>query len=257
MVTVATINGTTASVLPLTRPARGEDTYSVSGYSTYNGAHGATSVSATVDKNHNQQYSLNNNGGVLLHSGGLTLLPGNVNAQSAIALIEAQGADGATTTNGYGEIDSAGYAVATSLSPYAENTVGLDLSTIKADVEVKNTSAAVVPRDGAVVKVTFATQQGQSVFVTLRRSDNSFIPLGANILNEQGESVGAMGQAGRAFLRGIEQRGSLKVIWGSDAASYCDVSYQIPDAPAMIGKSIRLETLICQMPEPGNSLCAR
>lgn len=122
---------------------------------------------------------------MLLHSGGLTLLPGNVNAQSAIALIEAQGADGATTTNGYGEIDSAGYAVATSLSPYAENTVGLDLSTIKADVEVKNTSAAVVPRDGAVVKVTFATQQGQSVFVTLRRSDNSFIPLGANILNEQ------------------------------------------------------------------------
>lgn len=116
---------------------------------------------------------------------------------------------------------------------------------------MKNTSAAVVPRDGAVVKVTFATQQGQSVFVTLRRSDNSFIPLGANILNEQGESVGAMGQAGRAFLRGIEQRGSLKVIWGSDAASYCDVTYQIPDAPAMIGKSIRLETLICQMPGAG------
>ncbi|MGV3917427.1 FimD/PapC C-terminal domain-containing protein [Citrobacter freundii] len=116
---------------------------------------------------------------------------------------------------------------------------------------MKNTSAAVVPRDGAVVKVTFATQQGQSVFVTLRRSDNSFIPLGANTLNEQGESVGAMGQAGRAFLRGIEQRGSLKVIWGSDAASYCDVSYQIPDAPAMIGKSIRLETLICQMPGAG------
>lgn len=228
-----------------------ENTYSVSGYSTYNGAHGATSVSATVDKKHNQQYSLNNNGGVLLHSGGLTLLPGNVNTQSAIALIEAKGADGATTSNGYGEIDSAGYAVATTLSPYAENTVGLDLSTIKADVEVKNTSAAVVPRDGAVVKVTFATQQGQSVFVTLRRSDDSFIPLGANILNEQGESVGAMGQAGRAFLRGIDQRGSLKVIWGSDAASYCDVTYQIPDAPAMLGKSIRLDTLACQMPGAG------
>ena len=231
--------------------SQGEDTYSVSGYSTYNGAHGATSVSATVDKKHNQQYSLNNNGGVLLHSGGLTLLPGNVNTQSAIALIEAKGADGATTTNGYGEIDSAGYTVATSLTPYAENTVGLDLSTIKADVEVKNTSAAVVPRDGAVVKVTFATQQGQSVFVSLKRSDKSFIPLGANILNEQGESVGAMGQAGRAFLRGIEQRGSLKVIWGSDAASYCDVTYQIPDAPAMIGKSIRLDTLVCQMPGAG------
>ncbi|WP_247751029.1 hypothetical protein [Citrobacter freundii] len=43
----------------------------------------------------------------------------------------------------------------------------------------------------------------------------------------------------------------MKVIWGSDAASYCDVSYQIPDAPAMIGKSIRLETLICQMPGAG------
>jgi len=231
--------------------SEGGDTYSVSGYTTYNGAHGTTSMSAMADKDSNRQYSLSNNGGLLLHGGGLTLLPGSVNAQSAIALIEAKGADGATTTNGYGEIDRSGFAVATSLTPYAENTVGLDLSTIKADVEVKNTSAAVVPRDGAVVKVTFATEQGQSVFVTLKRSDNSFIPLGANILNEQGETVGAMGQAGRAFLRGIELRGSLKVVWGSDAASYCDVAYQIPDAPVMIGKSIRLDTLVCQMPEGG------
>ena len=229
----------------------GDDSYSVSGYSTYNGAHGNTSVSAMIDKDHNQQYSLSNNGGLLLHSGGVTFLPGNVNAQSAIALIEAKGANGATTTNGFGEVDHAGYAVATSLTPYAENTVGLDLSTIKADVEVKNTSAAVVPRDGAVVKVTFATEQGQSVFVTLKRSDNSFIPLGANILNEQGENVGTMGQAGRAFLRGIEPRGSLKVVWGSEATSYCNVTYQIPDSPAMIGKSIRLDTLVCQMSGAG------
>lgn len=231
--------------------SEGNDSYSVSGYSTYNGAHGTTSMSAMTDKDHNQQYSFSNNGGLLLHSGGLTFLPGSVNAQSAIALIEAKGANGATTTNGYGEVDHFGYAVATSLTPYAENTVGLDLSTIKADVEVKNTSSAIVPRDGAVVKVTFATEQGQSVFVTLKRSDNSFIPLGANVLNEQGETVGAMGQAGRAFLRGIEPRGSLRVVWGSDAASYCDVAYQIPNTPAMIGKSIRLDTLVCQMPGAG------
>ena len=228
-----------------------DDTYSVSGYSTYNGTRGTTSLSASVDKNHNQQYSLNNNGGLLLHSGGLTLLPGNVDNQSAIALIEAKGADGATTTNGYSEIDHAGYAVATSLTPYAENTVGLDLSTVTSDVEVKNTSAAVVPREGAVVKVTFATEAGQSVFVTLRRSDNSFIPLGADVLNEQGKLVGAIGQAGRAFLRGIENNGRLNVVWGNDNQSRCHVDYHIPPSPVMIGKSIHLDSLICQMPESG------
>ena len=112
---------------------------------------------------------------------------------------------------------------------------------------MKNTSAAVVPRDGAVVKVTFATQQGQSVFVTLRRSDNSFIPLGANILNEQENPLAQWVRRAAPFTRDRttwQPEGYL----GSDAASYCDVSYQIPDAPAMIGKSIRLETLICQMP---------
>lgn len=227
----------------------GEDTYAVSGYSTYNGTQGTTSLSASIDKNRNQQYSLNNNGGLLLHGGGMTLLPGNVGMQSAIALVEAKGANGATITNGYGEIDHAGYAVATSLTPYAENTVGLDLSSVENDVEVKNTSASVVPREGAVVKVSFETQTGQSVFITLRRSDNSFIPLGASVLNEQGESVGAMGQAGRAFLRGIAGSGQLKVVWGSDNQSFCDISYQIPQDPVMIGKSIRLDTLVCQMPD--------
>ncbi len=83
------------------------------------------------------------------------------------------------------------------LSAYRENTVGFDISSLESDVEVKNTSTIAVPRSGAIIRVDFETDQGRSLLLDLHRSDNGFIPLGANVLNEQGLSIGAVGQAGR------------------------------------------------------------
>lgn len=71
------------------------------------------------------------------------------------------------------------------MSAYRENRVYLDISTLENDVEIKNTSEITVPRSGSVVLVDFATDEGRSLILELKRTDNGFIPLGADVLNEK------------------------------------------------------------------------
>ncbi|MFO2398324.1 FimD/PapC C-terminal domain-containing protein, partial [Salmonella enterica] len=105
------------------------------------------------------------------------------------------------------------------MSAYRENRVSLDISTLENDVEIKSTSTVTVPRSGAVVLVNFETDEGRSLILELLRSDKGFIPLGADVLNEKNETVGTVGQAGQAYVRGVEQQGELRVVWGSGKES--------------------------------------
>jgi outer membrane usher protein len=77
--------------------------------------------------------------------------------------------------NGDGEIGDSGYAIMPYLSAYRENRVGLDTSTLKADVEVKSTSSIAIPRSGSIVLVNFETDEGRSAVIELQRSDKGFI----------------------------------------------------------------------------------
>lgn len=133
------------------------------------------------------------------------------------------------------------------MSAYRENTVGLDISSLESDVEVKNTSTIAVPRSGAIIRVDFETDQGRSLLLDLHRSDNGFIPLGADVLNEQGLSIGAVGQAGQAYVRGVQDNGTLRVVWGNTANSSCTVTYHITESAQKVGLSIMLNNQTCQM----------
>ncbi len=223
------------------------DLNQIGGYGSYNGPWGPVSASVSVNDDHGQQYSFANSGGIVLHSGGLTLIPGNPGINSTVALINAPGAKGAKTNNGDGEIDSRGYAVIPWLTPYHENTIGLNIDSLENDVEMKNTSATSVPRDGAIVLVNFETDEGRSVLLELLRSDKGFIPLGADVYNSKNVLVGSVGQAGRAYVRGIDDSDVLSVRWGSKSEDECLVSYSIPPEPQKVGMTIKLPKQICKV----------
>lgn len=223
-------------------------TNQLSGFGSYNGAYGPLSLSLSISDDDSQQYSASYSGGMILHSGGLTLAPGSIGDSDTLALIKADGAKGARLTSGTGEISSDGYAIMPYLSPYRQNTVGLDISTLDADVEIKNTSTVVVPHSGAVVEVTFATDQGRSMLMELQRSDKGFIPLGADVLDKNNQVVGSVGQAGQAFVRGNDDNGTLKIVWGNQDNQYCYAHYHIKDDTPKVGFSSHLSGLICQMP---------
>lgn len=223
------------------------DLNQISGYGSWQSPYGPLSVSSSFSDNSDKQYSASYNGGMVLHTGGLTLAPGSLNNDGPIILVHASGAEGAKLGYGQGELNSAGYAIMPYASAYRENRVGLNISTLERDVEVKNTSENVVPRDGAVVKVEFATDEGRSLILGLLRDDKGFIPLGADVFTDKGEQVGVVGQAGQAYVRGVEDQGSLRVVWGKGADSVCTVNYQITDSAQKAGLTTVLDGQRCHM----------
>jgi P pilus assembly protein, porin PapC len=219
----------------------------VSGYTSWRSPYGPLSVSSTFSDNGDKQYSASYSGGMVLHSGGMTVAPGALDNNGPIILVHASGAEGATLGYGQGELNSSGYAIMSYASAYRENRVGLNISTLERDVEVKSTSENVVPRDGAVVKVDFATDEGRSLILELLRDDRGFIPLGADVLTDKGELVGTVGQAGQAYVRGVEDQGNLRVVWGNESRSACTVHYQITDSLQKAGLTPILSDQRCHV----------
>ncbi|EAR6912896.1 outer membrane usher protein [Salmonella enterica] len=108
-------------------------------------------------------------------------------------------------------------------------------------------AVALVKASGAVVLVNFETDEGRSLILELLRSDKGFIPLGADVLNEKNETVGTVGQAGQAYVRGVEQQGELRVVWGSGKESTCTVRYQLAETTAKAGLTPVLSNQLCHM----------
>ncbi|WP_198298378.1 fimbria/pilus outer membrane usher protein [Bordetella genomosp. 8] len=200
-------------------------TTSLGGNVAYTGGQGAVSASASQGEGVSQ-YSLNGSGSLILHAGGLTFGQA-MSPDASVALIEADGAAGAIVTNAAGVVvDGRGYAVVPYLTPYQVNTLELDPQGLSDDVELKSTSQDVVPRAGTVVRATFETQLGAPLILHVRKGDGQVVPMGADVFDSQGRQVGVVGQGGMLFARGVPDRGTLTVRWGSDAGAECALPYQ-------------------------------
>ncbi|WP_415877202.1 fimbria/pilus outer membrane usher protein [Burkholderia ubonensis] len=217
--------GVTAS-----RVAGGADSLSsFGGYGTYRSPVGTYSANASLS-NRMRQASFGANGAMVVHRGGVTMSPP---LGQAAALIEAKGATGGQIVNGQGaSIDRFGYAVIPSLTPYRVNTVEIDPSRLPDDVELGNTSEEVVPRYNSVVFVKLSTVRGRPVFATMERQDGSPLPMGTQLFDAAGKSIGGVGQGGVAFLRGLEGSGELTAKWGVGSADRCSLPYAVPAASA-------------------------
>lgn len=223
------------------------DLNQVSGFSSWNSGYGPLGLSASFGDDNSQQYSASYSGGMVLHSGGVAFAPGSIGDNDSIAIVKASGAEGAGVGYGAGVIGSSGYGILPYMSAYRENRVSLDIRTLENDVEIKSTSAVTVPRSGSVVMVNFETNEGRSLILELQRSDKGFIPLGADVINEKNESIGTVGQAGQAYVRGVEDSGVLRVVWGSEKDNACTVNYHLTSNVEKAGIITVLSNQTCQM----------
>jgi outer membrane usher protein len=172
------------------------------------------------------QVSVSGDGGVLIHEGGVQFAQ---QLGDTVALIEAPGAEGASVSNAVGvHVGSNGYAVVPSLMPYQLNTISIDPKGMSDDTELKDTSVTVAPHFGAVVKVKYETESGRAVIMKAMRANGEPLPFAADVLDEQGKSVGVVGQASKLFLRGIADQGRLLVKWGDAPESQCHIAYSLP-----------------------------
>ncbi|WMD20812.1 fimbria/pilus outer membrane usher protein [Achromobacter seleniivolatilans] len=173
----------------------------------------------------NRQLNLTTAGAVVAHSGGVAFGP---NHGETMALIHADGAEGAAVTNNIGTaVGSSGYAVISGLQPFRQNRIELDPKGTPTDVELLESMQQVAPYAGSVVLLNYATRQGAPLIIELRRADGKPVPLGADVVNEKGESIGMVGQGGRAFVRAESPSAKVKVSWGDGDADRCSATYDL------------------------------
>ena len=176
------------------------------------------------------QGSLTVAGSLVVHPGGVTF---GQPMGDTVAIVSAPDAKGARVVNAAGvRINGAGYALVPYLTPYNLNTVQIDPKGLPLSVQLETTSAQVAPHAGAVVMLHYKTESGRSMIVRVKQADGRSVPFGAEVLDEQGKSVGVVGQAGRILVRGARDRGVLSVQWhaADDTALRCQFPYQLPAA---------------------------
>ncbi|WP_019464195.1 fimbria/pilus outer membrane usher protein [Dyella japonica] len=195
---------------------------------------------------HYQQGSVGASGGVVVHGGGVTLAP-QIDLTSPVAIIDAPGAEGArVSSSGQAKINSQGYAVVTSLTPYRINDVTLDPTGASMDVELQTTRLQTAPRAGAVVPLKFDTVSGRAALIRATQPNGEVLPFGAEVIDASGNSVGTVGQGGQMFVRGAEDGGALTVKWGDSEREQCKVNYQLPARTKGRASSLESADAVCR-----------
>lgn len=196
------------------------------------------------------QLSFSAEGGVIAHADGMTWSP---SLGEASALVKAHSAEGARLGHASGvHIDADGYGVVPSLRAFHANVVSIDPRGMAMDVELKESVQRVVPTAGAVALLTFETVSGRAVVIKALQHNGKPLPFAAQVLDEQGREVGVIGQASKAFVRGIARSGRLAVVWGDTAAERCAIDYHLPQAePGQ--RQVSADVLLAQcvtLPDP-------
>jgi outer membrane usher protein len=171
-----------------------------------------------------RQMSATVSGGVVAHAGGVIL------AQSlgdTIAIVQAEGAEGAAVNQGGVRLNDSGHAVVPYLTPFRNNEVLLDPKGTSTDVELKSTSQRVAPVAGAVVLMKYDTVSGRSVLINAYRNNGEVVPFGADVLDEEGNVLGMVGQGGMVFVRTANDSGQLFLRWGGDRQAQCRIRYAL------------------------------
>ncbi|MDV9043865.1 fimbria/pilus outer membrane usher protein [Stenotrophomonas sp. RAC2] len=184
------------------------------------------SLSASWNRSENsQQLGLSASGGVLLHAGGLTL---SQRMGDTVGLVHVPDAVGAGVGNQRGvKTDRRGYAVVPFLSAYRMNDIPVDPTGLSLDVELKAGSASAVPTAGAVIKAVIPTSSGRSALIEALDHDGQPLAFGLDVYDEADRVVGVVGQGSRLWVRGINEKGTLRVQRGDDVMSHCAIDYDL------------------------------
>jgi outer membrane usher protein len=190
----------------------------------YHTSHGVLSASHGQSSTY-RSTSLGMTGGIVAHADGVTFAP---ELGDTVGIVQAPDAQGARINGNHSaQIGKSGFAVVPHLTPYRQNIVELDPKDLSTDVELKTAARNVAPRAGAVVKLQFETTSGQALLITALREDGSPLPFGADVFDQDGASVGVVGQGGQAFVRVPRTQGPLTIRWGPHARAACQLHYDL------------------------------
>ena len=173
-----------------------------------------------------EQTSLSASGGLVVHSGGITLAP---SLGTTFAIVEVPQGKGAGVLGSAARVNSSGYAVVPYLSAYYMNDVQISLEGAPDELEVDNPNQKVAPVEGSIVRLTYKATTGRPIFIALQTSTGVRLPIGASVTDSLGNEVGTVGQGSRAMVRVQSLKDRLKVVWGDEPGETCWVDYALDE----------------------------
>ncbi|MEX3022579.1 fimbria/pilus outer membrane usher protein [Kluyvera sp. STS39-E] len=184
-------------------------------------------------------------GALVAHPHGVTL------AQplgSQFAIVSASGATGVRFQNQRGvRTDWQGNAVIPSLTPYQENQIRVDASSLPEDVDTGETAVTVIPSRNAAVSATFEAHVGYRVLLTLTRPNGAAVPFGAMATVKSLAISGIVDDTGTLYLAGVADQMPLQVQWGNAPDQQCTATINLAaEQQAASPNGIRYLHATCQ-----------
>ena len=225
--------------------SNGKDEPATSGLNfSYQGGKGLASLGYSRNSQW-QSLNIGLNGGLIAHSGGITL---SQTLGSSVALVHAPGAVDTSVLNGNVKTDGSGYAVVPYLADFQKNVVTLDPSTLPDDVELQKNTINVYPIKDAIVRADFKTRTGAQAIFTLKDVQGAPLPFGAMVSlagdSGGGEAMFIVGDKGQAYLTGLPSEGVLRVRWGDSSTQACQTTFRLADISTK--KNIINQSLVCR-----------
>ena len=210
----------------LSQSQRGDNSNSSASVNTQ---HRYGSLGASVSQSNpggSEQTSLSASGGLVVHSGGITLAP---NLGNTFAIVEVPQGQGAGVLGSAARVNSSGFAVLPNLSAYYMNDVQISLEGAPDALEIDNPNQKVAPVEGSIVRLTYKATTGRPIFIALQTSTGVRLPIGATITDSKGNEVGTVGQGSRAMVRVQTVKDQLKVVWGDKPGETCQVNFTLDE----------------------------
>lgn len=111
------------------------------------------------------------------------------------------------------------------------------------DAELVDSEKRIAPVAGAASKVVFRTRRGTALLIKSRFPDGEVLPLGADVLDDNGNIVGMTGQGGQIYVRSEQTSGRFTVRWGEQPSERCYLPFTIAHAEA--GQPMVRLTSVC------------
>lgn len=145
--------------------------------------------------------------GAAMHNSGATI-------NTARVMVDTNGIGGVplngkkSRTNGYG------IAVVPDVVSYNSFDTRVDVDAMDSDIEPSKAISTTTLTEGAIGYQAFGMAKGMKMMGTLRLTDGSVPPFGAEIYNTDGVSVAMVLEDGQAWLAGVNANETLNVMWG-------------------------------------------
>jgi outer membrane usher protein FimD/PapC len=183
-------------------------------------------TSMQLDNQHQRNYSISGNGSVVAHGRGVTF--SNIPVQDTYGILSLNrplAGVPVITPAGTTWTDWRGMALISSLSPWNDNAIDVDVDKLPKNIDISNGHRTLRPARGTVKQVQMTMLSGNRLLMTLSLANGQLIPKGSTLW--MGEKIVAEAvDEGLVFIGNAESKGTFHVKI-AQSNEECDVQYQL------------------------------